>query len=310
VATVQDTPSIECEACGRQFRWKPEIAGRSVRCLCGTRIKAPQTPPVPAGVGGRSGVAVSPPPDEAGSSRSGPLGSLLETLDRPVEVPAPTQASPASGFDSSIWPKALPPRKRQPSVALRLVGAGALVHAVGFCGFALAVAGQALVLAGVQGARPAAVAAVLLVASLVVLAIGPGLTAAAAWTPGRTLSAAALGVFITSGIAMAQVPILEQPLNVVAGLAAALLVMMGGTCWSLLMRRLAVETNAPTWWTAQLVRAMKVALLVHAGVAPLILLLPSTPAAVLGMLVLLADGFLLTLYLYVTTTLGWQCLRR
>lgn len=38
--------TINCSNCDRAFRWKPELAGRSVRCKCGTRLAVSQTPPV------------------------------------------------------------------------------------------------------------------------------------------------------------------------------------------------------------------------------------------------------------------------
>lgn len=33
-----------CAACGKKFRWKPEIAGKAGRCGCGSRLVAPSTP--------------------------------------------------------------------------------------------------------------------------------------------------------------------------------------------------------------------------------------------------------------------------
>src|SRR4051812_20482052 len=51
VVQVQTFAPIVCPSCGKRFRWKPEFAGRSVKCPCGTVISiaaepahAPQPP--------------------------------------------------------------------------------------------------------------------------------------------------------------------------------------------------------------------------------------------------------------------------
>jgi hypothetical protein len=38
---------FSCEACGKTYRWKEELAGRRVKCKCGHVMTAPQTPPTP-----------------------------------------------------------------------------------------------------------------------------------------------------------------------------------------------------------------------------------------------------------------------
>jgi hypothetical protein len=34
-----------CDACGKAYRWKPELAGRRVKCACGHVMTAPDAPP-------------------------------------------------------------------------------------------------------------------------------------------------------------------------------------------------------------------------------------------------------------------------
>src|SRR3954452_5612073 len=34
-----------CEECGRAYRWKPELAGRELKCACGSVITAPAQRP-------------------------------------------------------------------------------------------------------------------------------------------------------------------------------------------------------------------------------------------------------------------------
>jgi len=36
---------ITCPDCGKQFTWKPEYAGRKVKCKCGHAFRVPEAPP-------------------------------------------------------------------------------------------------------------------------------------------------------------------------------------------------------------------------------------------------------------------------
>ena len=36
---------ITCDACGKTYAWKPQFAGRTLKCVCGSAIKAPLTAP-------------------------------------------------------------------------------------------------------------------------------------------------------------------------------------------------------------------------------------------------------------------------
>jgi len=40
-------PALTCSACGRRFAWKPEYAGKTLKCKCGQAIKAPAAAPAP-----------------------------------------------------------------------------------------------------------------------------------------------------------------------------------------------------------------------------------------------------------------------
>jgi hypothetical protein len=37
-------PRFVCQACGRTYRWQPELAGQLARCRCGQEIRVPQAP--------------------------------------------------------------------------------------------------------------------------------------------------------------------------------------------------------------------------------------------------------------------------
>jgi len=43
--TGSATPSISCKDCDRAFRWKPDLAGKRVKCKCGGRIQFPDQAP-------------------------------------------------------------------------------------------------------------------------------------------------------------------------------------------------------------------------------------------------------------------------
>lgn len=40
-----EMPEVRCEVCNRRFAWKPAMAGRKVRCKCGTVMEIPLAPP-------------------------------------------------------------------------------------------------------------------------------------------------------------------------------------------------------------------------------------------------------------------------
>lgn len=60
---------FSCEACGKSYKWKFELAGRKVKCSCGHVMRAPDEPPSPE--------------DEA------PLIPLADEASRDAQRPAP-----------------------------------------------------------------------------------------------------------------------------------------------------------------------------------------------------------------------------
>jgi hypothetical protein len=79
-----DGPKFKCAACGREFRWKPELAGKKAKCKCGAAVSVPQTAPG-AAVAEEDpfDVADVPEPITRPSSRSAP--------PPPPPIPAPQQ---------------------------------------------------------------------------------------------------------------------------------------------------------------------------------------------------------------------------
>ncbi|MGB7156785.1 MAG: hypothetical protein WBD40_01885, partial [Tepidisphaeraceae bacterium] len=41
-----DQGKFTCSGCGKSYKWKPELAGKKVKCKCGTVMSAPAAPPV------------------------------------------------------------------------------------------------------------------------------------------------------------------------------------------------------------------------------------------------------------------------
>src|SRR5688500_3785632 len=42
VMSQVDVVGFSCAACGKQFRWKPELAGKTLKCKCGSPLKVPK----------------------------------------------------------------------------------------------------------------------------------------------------------------------------------------------------------------------------------------------------------------------------
>jgi hypothetical protein len=94
-----------CTSCGREFTWKPEIAGKRAKCKCGSVLTVPKTMP-----------QAQPPPEEIAEDDFGIAGMD----DEPI-APPPMAAPP---------PIAAPGKLKKPAVAA-LVGSAAANLATG-----------------------------------------------------------------------------------------------------------------------------------------------------------------------------------
>src|SRR5687767_1922118 len=58
-------PKVTC-ACGKQYAWKPELAGKRAKCKCGSVVAFPATPPIeeeaPEGFDDMGEIPMAPPP--------------------------------------------------------------------------------------------------------------------------------------------------------------------------------------------------------------------------------------------------------
>ena len=88
---------FSCPSCGRQFTWKPELAGRSAKCKCGGTIKVPQQPQATSAPG-RAPAAAPAASDD---------GNPLDAYDfSTAEAPAPKKASRGGGAAAAAAPVA------------------------------------------------------------------------------------------------------------------------------------------------------------------------------------------------------------
>lgn len=77
-----------CPSCGRQFTWKPELAGRAAKCKCGNTIKVPARP------------AAAAPPAPA-PAEGNPLDAF--EFSEPAAEPAPAKkAKPQAAADAAM----------------------------------------------------------------------------------------------------------------------------------------------------------------------------------------------------------------
>lgn len=105
-----------CDACGRAYKWKPELAGKSVRCKCGQVFRAPTDDPAPPLEAG--------PPIEVGSQAAErtPLPSEQQAFDdalydlapdsvrgQSAGTPVAPPLSPPMPVEAELPPIAAPP---------------------------------------------------------------------------------------------------------------------------------------------------------------------------------------------------------
>src|SRR3954465_1558515 len=87
MSSSDDDSRFPCPACGKRYRWKPDMAGRSAKCAGGPKLVVPITPPSAAT--GSSEISVAPP-------------AAAATPPAPVQVPtiAPAAAPLSPDADS------------------------------------------------------------------------------------------------------------------------------------------------------------------------------------------------------------------
>ena len=89
---------FSCPSCGRQFTWKPELAGRNAKCKCGGTIKVPQQP---------QAAPLAPSQAPAAAPAASDDGNPLDAYDfSTAEAPAPKKGSRGGGAAAAAVPVA------------------------------------------------------------------------------------------------------------------------------------------------------------------------------------------------------------
>jgi hypothetical protein len=110
---MSDAPqSVACPGCGRQFVWKPDLAGHKGQCKCGVVFRFPQEAGQPA-------AAVAPPKPAAapGSKAAGPA---------PAKAASP--GSKGTAASARPGPAAAAGKSAGPKPAPAVAGTGAQLH--------------------------------------------------------------------------------------------------------------------------------------------------------------------------------------
>ena len=90
---TSDDPKFECEACGTEFRWKPELVGHKAKCKCGRVLTVPEHPTL---------TPIEDPPDEDDDEGFGEYDVV-----EPAPLPAPPRNRPPAGIGTPV--PVLPP---------------------------------------------------------------------------------------------------------------------------------------------------------------------------------------------------------
>jgi len=100
---------LSCGACGKSYAWKPQYAGKTLKCSCGSAIKAPAAAPALAGAPRRPMAApVAPPPPDLSSA-----DEFERALSGNYDVSEDAAPAPKTGgtrYPGAPTPAAAPPR--------------------------------------------------------------------------------------------------------------------------------------------------------------------------------------------------------
>ncbi len=97
-----------CDACGKQYTWEPQLAGRRVRCKCGQVVVVPSSPPEAEG-------PYDIAPEEPAMSPSSP----------PVTPALEYQRADVRATETDLY---FPDRVKDLYIPLALIGAGTVIE--------------------------------------------------------------------------------------------------------------------------------------------------------------------------------------
>jgi hypothetical protein len=137
--------SFSCESCQKSYRWKPELAGKKVRCKCGHTMRVPQTLATEQAEPERDEYDLKDPfSDMASLGRGTPVDEPVfrepPTVARSLQNPAAASAPTAYGTAYT------PPARKKAGFDLGaifagglnknlLIGVGTIILAIGLAGF-------------------------------------------------------------------------------------------------------------------------------------------------------------------------------
>src|SRR4051794_21270498 len=107
MSTNQTAGRFACGTCGRRYRWKPELAGRSVRCACGRAMTYPLGEPAgdEADLYDVAPDVDAPPPDVAVPRPGAPgLNSLDGSRAAPIRALTYRRPTADTGGVDSYFP--------------------------------------------------------------------------------------------------------------------------------------------------------------------------------------------------------------
>jgi hypothetical protein len=104
---ASDDPRFNCPTCGKSYRWKPEMAGRSAKCGCGGKLVVPAERPAPPSNGAATAPKVAPATPAPAPARP-PVSAVPQAKPsllspRPVKAAAP--AGPACPWCNKPLPE-------------------------------------------------------------------------------------------------------------------------------------------------------------------------------------------------------------
>src|SRR5688500_15462390 len=76
-------PRFSCPSCGKQFAWKPELAGKKGKCKCGGVLSIPAKPPAP------------PAAVKAAAPEANPFDDPYSVAEEPMQAPPSYAPAPA-----------------------------------------------------------------------------------------------------------------------------------------------------------------------------------------------------------------------
>ena len=104
-------PKFSCPSCGKEYKWKPELAGKKGKCKCGGVLAIPARPPgsATASPGAAAAPRPKPTPVPAPPPEDDAFGDVVRVAEEPVQA-APTYSPAPTTTMSPVGPAAMPAR--------------------------------------------------------------------------------------------------------------------------------------------------------------------------------------------------------